>query len=72
MDTRKQQTQHRFDLTWPQILGLALLFAGVSESLRNLGRLVAGDGSPVSLLFCLAFAAAGVWILRKPQKEREQ
>lgn len=61
----KNSQQHRFDFTWPTILGLALFFAGISESLRNLWRVIRGEDALVSLIFCLVFAAAGVWILRR-------
>ena len=54
---------------------MALFFAGVSESLRNLRRVVEGEDALVSLVFCLVSAAAGVWILRRekrPGDDRKQ
>ena len=77
MDRTENKNSHdrRFSFTWPVIIGLALLFAGVSESLRNLRRVVEGEDALVSLVFCLVSAAAGVWILRRfkrPGDDRKQ
>ena len=65
METTEQKQVRTLRLTWFAIIGLALFFAGVSESLRNLWRLVRGEDALVSLIFCLVFTAAGVWILRR-------
>lgn len=65
MRTTTQESNNTLRLTWPAIIGLALFFAGVSESLRNLWRLVRGEDALVSLIFCLVFTAAGVWIIRR-------
>ena len=68
MKTTTQESTSRLRLTWPVIFGLALLFAGVSESLRNFWRVVRGEDALVSLVFCLVFTAAGVWILRREKR----
>ncbi|MCD8035690.1 MAG: hypothetical protein LUF83_15555 [Alistipes sp.] len=65
METTEQKQVRTLRLTWPAIIGLALFFAGVSESLRNLWRLVRGEDALVSLIFCLVFTVAGVWIIRR-------
>lgn len=65
METTEQKQVRTLCLTWSAIIGLALFFAGVSESLRNLWRLVRGEDALVSLIFCLVFTAAGVWIIRR-------
>ena len=65
-NTKSQKPQgNRFDFTWPQLFGLAMLFAGISESLRNLWRVVDGEDALISLILCLALAAAGAWVLRR-------
>lgn len=73
MDRTENKNSHdrRFNFTWTAIIGLALFFAGLSESLRNLWRVTRGEDALVSLVFCLVFTAAGVWILRR-EKRKEQ
>lgn len=68
MKTTKETTLG-LHLTWPAIIGLALLFAGVSESLRNLGRLAAGEDALASLILTLAFTALGIGIIRREKRK---
>lgn len=68
METTTQKSNNALRLTWPVISGLALFFAGVSESLRNLWCVVEGEDALVSLVFCLVVTAAGVWVLRREKR----
>ena len=72
MESNEQKPERGLRLTWPAIIGLALLFAGLSESLRNLWRIVEGEDALVSLIFCLVFTAVGIWILRREKKKEKE
>lgn len=68
--TPERQVQARKPgFSWPQIIGIALFFAGISEFLRNLRRLAEGEEALVSVLLAVVLALAGAWIIRKFKKQ---
>ena len=61
--------EHKSDWTWSQVFGFALALAGVSESFRNLRRVMEGEDAFVSLAMTALFALAGIWLIRKSKKQ---